>query len=230
MKEILFNSLFFGFILSLLFYMFGIFLKKKLKLAIFNPLLIAVVLSIIFLIIFKIDYEIYNEGAKYLSYLLTPATVCFAIPLYKQLQILKKNALAIFTGIFAGVISSLGSILLLSMAFGLTNQEYVTLLPKSITMAIGVDVAEEFGGIAAITAASILITGIVGNVIAERTCKIFKITDPIAKGIAIGSSSHVIGTSKALEMGEIEGAVSSLSIVVSGIITVIAASLFVGLI
>lgn len=230
MKEILFNSLFFGFILSLLFYMFGIFLKKKLKLAIFNPLLIAVVLSIIFLIIFKIDYEIYNEGAKYLSYLLTPATVCFAIPLYKQLQILKKNALAIFTGIFAGVISSLGSILLLSMAFGLTNQEYVTLLPKSITMAIGVDVAEEFGGIAAITAASILITGIVGNVIAERTCKIFKITDSIAKGIAIGSSSHVIGTSKALEMGEIEGAVSSLSIVVSGIITVIAASLFAGLI
>lgn len=164
--------------------------------------------------------------AKYLSYLLTPATVCLAIPLYEQLEQLKKNAKAIAAGILSGVLSSLVSVLALAAAFGLSHEEYVTLLPKSITTAIGMGVSEELGGIVTITVAVIIVTGVLGNIIAELVCKIFRIHEPVAKGIAIGSASHAIGTAKAMEMGEVEGAMSSLSIAVSGLLTVIGASVF----
>lgn len=192
----------------------------------FNPLLISIFLVIAVLLIFDVDYERYNEGAKYLSYLLTPATVCLAIPLYEQLEQLKKNAKAIAAGILSGVLSSLVSVLALAAAFGLSHEEYVTLLPKSITTAIGMGVSEELGGIVTITVAVIIVTGVLGNIIAELVCKIFRIHEPVAKGIAIGSASHAIGTAKAMEMGEVEGAMSSLSIAVSGLLTVIGASVF----
>lgn len=162
----------------------------------------------------------------YLSYLLTPATVCLAIPLYQQIVLLKKNMMAILLGIIAGVLSSLGSVLALSFVFGLEHEYYVTLLPKSITTAIGMGVSEELGGIVTITVAVILITGIFGNVMGETICKLFHIYEPIAVGLAFGTSSHAVGTAKALELGEIEGAMSSLSIAVAGILTVIGASIF----
>ena len=226
MAEFAGNSLFFGVMISLAAYELGRLIKRRLKLAIFNPLLLSVVLIIFFLSALEIEYEVYNDGAKYLSYLLTPATVCLAVPLYEQLQLLKRNWKAIFAGILSGVLTSLSGVFALALMFGLDHVMYVTLLPKSITTAIGIGVSEELGGIVTITVAVIIITGILGNMTAEVLCRIFRIQDPIAKGVAIGSASHVIGTAKAMEMGEAEGAMSSLSIAVSGLVTVLLASLY----
>ena len=228
MKEFLSESIIFGAVLSLAAYEIGLLMKKKFKLAILNPLLIGTICVIGFLLIFRIDYEEYNEGAKYISYLLTPATVCLAVPLYEQLSLLKKNFMAVAVGILSGVLASLVSVLALAKLFDLNHQQYVTLLPKSITTAIGMGVSEELGGLVTITVAVIVITGILGNVIAEFICKIFKIHEPIAKGLALGAASHAIGTAKAMEMGQIEGAMSSLAIAVAGLLTVIGASVFAG--
>lgn len=220
------EAMFFGVTLSLIAYLFGAWIKKKCKLGIFNPLLISILISIIVLAVCDVDYEVYNEGAKYLSWLLTPATVCLAIPLYEQWSLLKENHKAILCGIAAGVITSLSTVLVLSLLLGLSHEEYVTLLPKSITTAIGMGVSEELGGYVTITVAVIIVTGVLGNMFGELIFKIFKITEPISKGLALGSAAHAIGTAKAVELGEIEGAMSSLSIAVSGILTVILASVF----
>ena len=226
MNEFFQTSVFFGVFITLLSYGIGLILKRKLKFAIFNPLLIAIIFVILFLILFHIDYNIYNQGANYISFLLTPSTICLAVPLYEQWELLKKNYKAVFLGITSGVLTSLCSILILEYLFQLDHASYVTLLPKSITTAIGIGVSEELGGYVSITVTIIIITGVIGNMFAEAICKIFKICDPIAKGIAIGTSSHAVGTAKAMEMGAIEGAMSSLSIVVSGILTVIGANIF----
>lgn len=228
MKEFLSESIIFGAVLSLAAYEIGLLMKRKFKLAILNPLLIGTICVMGFLLIFRIDYKEYNEGAKYISYLLTPATVCLAVPLSEQLALLKKNFLAVAVGIISGVLASLISVLALAKLFNLNHQQYVTLLPKSITTAIGMGVSEELGGLVTITVAVIVITGILGNVIAEFICKIFKIHEPIAKGLALGTASHAIGTAKAMEMGQIEGAMSSLAIAVAGLLTVIGASVFAG--
>ena len=220
------ESLFFGMAVSLIAYGLGLLLKKKLKWAFLNPLLLSIIVVILFLQVLHVDYETYNSTAQYLSYLLTPATVCLAIPLYQQLKLLKENLL----GIVSGVIASMGGIFVLALAFGLNHEQYVTLLPKSITTAIGMGVSEELHGITTITVAVIIVTGVLGNVIAELVFKIFRIQEPIAKGLALGTSAHAIGTSKALELGEVEGAMSSLSIAVAGILTVVGASVFANLI
>lgn len=226
MEEIFEQFTFFGVVISLLGYEVGVCLKGKFKWSVFNPLLISILFVMGFLVFFQVSYDTYQEGAKYLSYLLTPATVCLAIPLYQQIELLKKNMFAVLLGIFSGVVSSMTSTFLFALLFGLTHKEYVTMLPKSITTAIGMAVSEEMGGIVTITIASIILTGIIGNMIAETVCKVFKIEESIAKGIAIGSSSHAIGTVKAMEMGRIEGAMSSLAIAVAGLMTVIMASFF----
>lgn len=226
MREFIQNSAFFGVVISLLAYWLGTFLKQKFKLAIFNPLLIAVLLTVGVLCILKIDYSVYESGTKYISYLLTPATVSLAIPLYEQLEVLKKNIKAIIAGVASGVLASLGTILALAVVFRVSHEGYVTMLPKSITTAIGMGVSDELGGYVSITVALIVITGILGNVIAEPVLKLFRITEPVAKGIGLGSASHAIGTAKAMELGEVEGAMSSLSIVIAGILTVVGASIF----
>lgn len=230
MSEFFQESLFLGMTVSLVSYGIGLMLKKRFKWGLLNPLLFSIILVIIFLKILHLDYETYNGTAKYLSYLLTPATVCLAIPLYQQMQLLRQNLLAVALGIISGVAASLGGIFVLALAFGLNHAQYVTLLPKSITTAIGMGVSEELGGITTITVAVIIVTGVLGNVIAELVFKIFRIQEPIAKGLALGTSAHAIGTAKALEMGEIEGAMSSLSIAVAGLLTVVGASVFAGLI
>lgn len=230
MHDILCSATFFGVMISLLSYEFGLWLKRKTQSPICNPLLVSIVVTIAILLILGVDYESYNAGAQYLSYLLTPATVCLAIPLYEQLSLLVRNIKAILIGIVAGVLASIGSVLGLCILFGLNHQYYVTLLPKSITTAIGMGVSEELGGIVTITVSVIILTGVLGNIIAETVCKCFRITEPVAKGIAIGTAAHAIGTARALEMGEIEGAMSSLAIAVSGLITVGAASVFANLI
>lgn len=226
MNEFFQNSMFAGVALSLIAYLLGAKLKKKLKIGIFNPLLISILISIIVLMIGKIDYNTYNEGAKYLSWLLTPATVCLAIPLYEQWELLKQNYKAVLFGLLAGTVTSLTTVFVLAKLCGLSHEEYVTLLPKSITTAIGMGVSEELGGYVTITVAVIIITGVLGNMFGELICKLCKITEPISKGLAFGASSHAIGTAKALEIGEVEGAMSSLAIAVSGILTVALASLF----
>ena len=226
MSEMLSSSVFFGVMISILAYEFGVLLKKKTKLAICDPLLIAIVAVIVLLALLDVDYASYKSSANLLSYLLTPATVCLAIPLYEQISLLKSNLKAIMAGIISGVITSLACILVMCLIFGLDHEMYVTLLPKSITTAIGMGVSEELGGIATITVAVIIITGIIGNVIGEYVCRLFKIQEPVAKGIAVGTSSHAIGTARAMEMGEVEGAMSSLSIAVAGLLTVVGASVF----
>ena len=203
-------------------------LKKKFECAFLNPLLISIIFVIGVVMLCGVDYESYENSAQYLSYLLTPATVCLAVPLYQQMTLLKKNLAAVACGILAGVLASLGSVLLLAFLFGLEHDVYVTLLPKSITTAIGMGVSEELGGLVTITVAVIIVTGVIGNVIGEAVCKLFRIYEPIAKGLALGTSSHAIGTAKALEMGEVEGAMSSLAIAVAGLLTVIGASVFAG--
>lgn len=226
MNEIVQHSLFFGSVMTLGAYEIGLLFRKRWNFAVFNPLLLAIVLVIAILKICHIDYGYYEQGAKYINYLLTPATAALSVPLYQQIQTLRNNAVAILTGIIAGSVAGMASVLGLSVLFGLSHEEYVTLLPKSITTAIGMGVSEELGGIVTITVAVIVLTGVFGNVAAEIILKVFRIGNPIAKGVAIGTSAHALGTAKALEMGEIEGAMSGLSIVVAGIITVIAASFF----
>ena len=207
MDQVVINSTTIGIVISVLGYELGMFLKRKFKLAVFNPLLISIIFVIICLGIFNVDYESYNKSAQYLGYLLTPATVCLAIPLYQQIRLLKENIWAIFLGILSGVLTSLGCILAFALLFGM-------------------GVSEELGGYVTITVAVIIITGVLGNMLADVVCKIFRITNPVAKGIGIGTASHAIGTAKAMEMGEIEGAMSSLSIVIAGILTMIGASVF----
>jgi predicted murein hydrolase (TIGR00659 family) len=220
------TSTFFGMFITLFFYGVGLALKQKVKHPLVNPMLLAIVFTIAFLKIFNIEYAAYNNSAKYISYLMTPATICLAVPLYRQLDSLKKNFRAVMFGITSSVIVTMLSVLAFSRFFGLNHASYVTMLPKSITTPIGIGVAEELGGYVAITVASIVISGVLGNIFAESVCNVFGIREPIAKGIAIGCSSHAMGTVKALEMGEVEGAMSSLSIALAGILTVVVASFF----
>ena len=229
MTEFFSESMFFGAVISLLAYALGTAIQKKWKYAIFNPMLIAIVVIILVLTVMGIDYDVYNKGAEYITYFLTPATVCFAIPLYEQYERLKKNWRAILAGTVAGVLSSMLSIFLLSMLFCLAHEQYVSLLPKSITTAIGIALSGELGGIPTLTVAAIMVTGIFGNICARSLCRPFRIKEPAAVGLAIGAAAHAIGTVRAREIGEEEGAISSLSIVVCGLLTVLAASVFAGL-
>lgn len=217
----------FSVVISIIGYWLGVVIRNKTGLSICNPLLISIIFVMAILSIFHIDYADYNKSAQYLSYLLTPATVSLAIPLYLHIERLKRNWVGIIVGLLAGSITSMGSVLAMSVLFRLSHKHYVTLLPKSITTVIGMSVSDELGGVVTISVAVIIVTGILGNVIAVSVCKLFRITDPVAKGLAIGAAAHAIGTSKAMEMGDIEGAMASLAIVVNGLITVVGASFFV---
>lgn len=226
MNGLIQNSTTFGIVISIIGYEIGLLLRKKFNLAILNPLLISIVFVIVGISAAHIDYKAYNHSAQYLSYLLAPATVSLAIPLYKNLKILQKNVVALMTGIFSGILANMACILFLSLIFNLTHKEYITLLPKSITTVIGMGVSEEFGGIVAITVAVIIITGILGSIVSVTVFKFFRIVNPIAKGIALGTTSHAVGTAKAMEMGEVEGSVSSLAMIVCGILTLVGVSVF----
>ncbi len=226
MKELLHDSLFFGIFISLFAYEAGVFCKRKWKLAIFHPLLIAIVFVIAVLLAFGIDYETYLTGARHLSFLLTPATVSLAVLLYEKLQPLKKNWKAIFAGIFAGALTNAVCVLVCAVLFGFTHEQYVTMLPKSITTAIGMALSKEMGGVSSITVGAIVITGVLGNMFAEEILRLFRITEPEAKGIGMGTAAHAMGTAKAMELGETEGAASGLSIAVSGVFTVVIALIF----
>ncbi len=226
MKDILNDTVYWGVLISIGSYMFGKYLQNKFRIILFNPLLFSTIFTVLFLMVFRIDYSTYYEKADYLYYLLTPTTVCLAVPLYEQVKALKDNMAAILLGIMSGVITGLGSILALSVLFDFSHTMYVTILPKSITAAMAMGVSEELQGIPSLTVPIVIMTGITGHIVAEKVCKWFRITEPIAKGIAIGSASHAMGTAKAIEMGKVEGAMSSLAIAVAGVMTVIGTSVF----
>ena len=226
LNDFLSGSAAWGVLLTLAAFALGTLINKVTGKAIFNPLLLGSIFVIIFLSVCSIPYADYKASAAPVNYLLLPATVALAIPLYEKIDLLKENAAAII----AGISVSLGSALALALALDLTREQYATLLPKSVTTAISMDVAAELGGIAALTGAIVIVTGIVGALLAETVCKMFHITDPIAKGVGIGTSAHAVGTSKALQMGEVEGAMSGLSIAVAGVLTAVLCPVFVNLI
>ncbi len=226
MAEILANSSVWGCAATIGAFAVGAFVHKKTKQAWCNPLLIGAILMIVLLGALDIPYEQYKQSANPVSFLLLPATVCLAVPLYEAWEALKKNALAVVAGIAAGTVTSLASITLMAKVLRMTQAQAATLLPKSVTTAIGMDVANILGGMAPLASAVIILTGIVGNIGAVAICRLFKITDPVAKGVGIGTASHAVGTTKAIELGKTEGAMSSLAIAVAGILTAVLAPIF----
>lgn len=210
----------FGFVISIIAFQIGLFINKKTKKAIFNPLIIAIGLIIILLTYLNIDYEVYNKGGSIITFFLGPATVVLAVPLYKQIERLKSSGVSVLLGIIVGCITSIISIFYLSKMFGLTESVSVSLIPKSVTAAISREISAQIGGIPALTVAVTVLTGITGNVIGPYVCKLFGIRDEVAMGIAMGTASHAIGTAKAMELGEVQGAMGSLAISVAGLITV----------
>ena len=223
------SSVYFGVLLSLGSYGIGMWLKRLTGWGLMNPLLVSIVLVIAVLQLMDLDYDHYNQGADIITYLLTPSTICLAVPLHEQMQLLKHNIKAVMVGIVTGVLSSMVAILLLAVLLNLDHTSYVTFLPKSITTAIGIGVSQELGGYVSISVAVIIITGVIGGIFAENWFNLLRITEPIARGIALGASAHAIGTAKAMELGPVEGTMSSLSIVVCGIVTVAVAPFFAAL-
>ena len=209
-------------VLTLFAYQIGLQCQKKWKTPLFNPILVGMLLVILFLSLTGMERRSYQDGTEYLSWLMTPATISLAIPMYEQFQILRKNLKAIAVGVAAGTISCLGMVLALSLIFGYDQSLTISLLPKGITTAIGMTLAELYGGTSSIATLAIVITGILGNMFGTYFCKWFGITQEIAQGVAFGTSSHVIGTAKANEISTLTGAVSSLSLVVSGLLTALA--------
>ncbi|MDP4146129.1 MAG: LrgB family protein [Bacillota bacterium] len=213
----------FGVLTSLIAYEIGVLIKQKLKLSIFNPLLISIIILIIFFTKFHIKYSDYNNGGQVISFFLAPATIALALPLYKKFALFKENALPILAGILCGAISGIVCVIGLAKLFKLSNILTISLIPKSITTPIGMALSKQLGGLPSVTVVAIIVTGIFGSIIGPFLYKILKINDKVALGIALGSASHAVGTAKAMEIGETEGAMSSITIVIAGIITVLLA-------
>ncbi len=230
MTEFLSSSASFGLFISLVAFWIASWIYKKTKFVLFAPLLVSCSLVIVALVLLKVPYDSYLEGAKFLYYLMTPVTVALAIPLYRQFQKLKDNALAILLGIISGILANGFFVFAMCWIFHVGHTEYVSLLPKSITTAVGIALSEQYEGIQSVTVLMISVAGNLGNIFAILFCRIFKISEPVAKGIACGTSAHAMGTAKALEMGEVEGAMSGLSIAVCGVLTVVFLPFFVNLI
>ena len=231
MSEIFSACSCFGLLMAMGSYQLARVINKRVGKEICNPLLFATLFCGAVLLGTGTEYDVfYNNGGRILEFFLTPATICLAIPLYKQFELLKKNAGAVLAGCVAGVIAHMAGCVLMLFLFHMEAAEYISLLPKSITTAIGKGLSEELGGFPAITMATIMLTGLFGAVAASPLLKVFHVTEPISQGLAIGTSSHAAGTSRAVQIGEIQGAASSLAIVVTGLLTVVAAPLFAKLV
>lgn len=217
------ESPFFGISLTVAAYWLGTKIQKKTGLVICNSIIIAVALLIAVLSVFHIPYEAYYQGGSIINMLLGPATACMAVTIYAKLDLLKKNWLPVLLGCLAGTVTSIGSILVMCRLFGLDAAMTASLLPKSVTTPIASAVSENHGGVVSITVAAVIFTGILGNLTAPFLVKLFRVKDPLAAGLGIGACSHAIGTAKALELGETEGAMSGLAIGVCGIITALLA-------
>ncbi|MBU3194138.1 LrgB family protein [Clostridium algidicarnis] len=224
MAEII-NSPLFGVLISLVCFEISIALYNKFKAPLLNPLLISTILIISTLLMFNISFEQYNSGCKFISFFLGPATVVLAVPLYNKLELLKKNLIPLLSGILVGSIAGIVSIIFLSYVLNLDLSIIKSLIPKSTTVPIGIEISKGLGGIPSLTVFAIIVSGIIGSIIGPLLFKIFKIEDSLSKGIAFGTASHALGTAKAFEIGETEGAISSICIAVAGIITVFIAPL-----
>lgn len=221
MKELICSSPFFGITLSIVAYSIGIWLNRKTRLAIFNPLLISYLIIIPLLYFLNIPLEWYNEGGDIINMFLSPATAVLAITVYRQRKLLKEHILAILAGTITGSLCSIIVVYLLAHLFGLSEEMTSSLIPKSITTPMAIAVSDSIGGIQSITVLSVIVTGTLGNIIGPTLIRIFRIKNEIAQGMALGASSHAVGTSRAIELGEIQGSLSSIALVMSGIITVI---------
>ena len=208
-------------ILTLAAFQIGQACQKKWKLPIFNPTLIGMVLVILFVLLFGMDPEGYSSGTKLIFWLMTPATISLAVPMYEQFQVLKKSLKAVLAGVCAGALSCMLMIVAVSLLLKFDRSILVSLMPKSVTTAIGMSLSEMFGGMGGVTVAAIIITGIGGNMMGPALCKLFGITDEVAQGVAFGTAAHVIGTAKANELSQLTGAASSLSLVVAGLLTAV---------
>ncbi len=226
MSSLLQNSEFFGAALTIIAFEAGLALRRRFNNPLVNPFLISVIIIIGALYILGLDYESYSLSAQHISFLVTPATVCLAIPLYRQLRVLRENLAAVLAGICAGVLINAAVIFAAATIARLGHVEYVSLLPKSITTPIGMALSAEYGGIEAMTILAILVTGISGNVMGEWLLRLVRVRHAVSRGLAMCASAHAIGTARAMEMGEIEGAMSGLAIAVTGLLTVAAMPLF----
>lgn len=224
------NSPLFGILLTLVTFEIGVTISKKFKYSFLNPLLIANILIVGFLLITGISLESYNVGGDYISVMLSPATVVLAVPLYRQISKLKQFWKPILAGIFAGSLTSLACVIVVSKLVGLSETLMLSLLPKSITIPMGSVVSAQIGGIPPVTIIAITVTGITGAVAAPAVCRFCRIKHKVAQGIAIGTASHALGTTRAMEMGEVQGAMSSLSIGVAGLFTAIVTPIIISLI
>ena len=220
------GSAYFGIMISLASYVLGMFLNRKLKSPLINPLLFSEIVTILVLLACGIDYDSYNQSANILSYFLTPATICLAIPLHEQFQLLKKHYPAIAAGVLAGIVTNGVLVFALACILKMSHAEYVTFLPKSVTTGISLSLTEEYGGYVTITLISLVITGMFGNMFGEFILNKAGVKEPVARGIALGSAAHAIGTAKAAEMGEVEGAMAGLAVTITGLLTVPALILF----
>ena len=221
MQEYFANSIFFGIFLTIFMYQIGAAIQKKWPLPIFNPLLISMFAIIGILVVTKIPYETYEQGAKFIGNLLTPLTVCLAVPLYRQLKVLKENIAAVLISIICGCLAHIATMLVLAKVLGVEDVLRNSVLGKSVTTAIALGVTNELGGIQGITIIGVVVAGVMGPLVGPTVLRLARVKNPVAFGLGMGSASHAIGTSKALEIGEVEGAMSSLAIVVTGILTVI---------
>ena len=222
----LWASPFFGIAVSILAFWIGVKLQERLKSVLCNPLLIAIVLIAGLLSVFKIPYESYNAGGAIINMFLAPATACLAVSIYSKIQILKENWLPIVVGCTVGSVTSMGSVYLLCRLFRLDKAMTASLIPKSITTPIAVEVSAAHGGIVPVTVIAVIFTGILGSIFAPLLIRIFQVKDPVAAGLSIGACSHAVGTSRAVQLGETQGAMSGLAIGICGIITVIVSMVF----
>ncbi len=219
--EALWNSPLFGVVLSVFAYRAGLWLNKKTGSPLCNPLLIAVALIVATLQAFDIPLSAYQQGGQVVGLMLAPATAALALSMYRQIKQLRRHLLPVVFGCFAGSCASVASVFALCRLFRLDQRLTATLLPKSVTTPIAMELSAQAGGIPAVTVAAVIFTGILGAILAPLLVKLFRVEDPVCRGVAIGTSSHAIGTTKALEMGELEGAMSGVSIGVAGISTVL---------
>ena len=226
MKEIVFSSPFFGITISIVAYSIGVWLNKKTKMALINPLLISYVIIIPLLILLNIPLEWYKRGGDIINMFLSPATAVLAITVYRQRKLLKDHILSVIVGSIAGSLTSILVVYALCRLLLMPDEITVSMLPKSITTPMAIAVSESLGGIEAVTVLAVIITGISGNILGPILIKVFRIKNEIAQGMAMGAASHAVGTSKAIELGEVQGALSSIALVMSGIITVILSLIF----
>lgn len=227
MNELLSQSVTFGMLLTLLAYWAGVKVREKTGFILCNPLLIGAVIVIVFLVVFHVDFETYNRGASYISYMMTPATVSLAVPLYRQLKVLKENAAAVFISLAAGCLAHLAVVVSLGALVRLEPEFVRSFLPKSVTSPIAISLSGEIGGLEPVTILGVMIAGLLGAILAPALFTLFHVDEPVAQGLGIGCASHALGTSKAVELGDVQAAMSSLAIVVTGVMTVLIVPLVV---